>query len=127
MRITKKNTHTSGSIGLFNNTHSYTMKTPRGEYYDNNFTECVTLLENNELFQVSFNNASQFYNYVNIIPKKSQGNYPDCVIQSLFAIGLRNIDALRIDVDNILKHKFTIGVYITDLIRYIEKSWRCMG
>jgi hypothetical protein len=127
-KATKKNKQAIGSISTFlgfsNNTHhNYTLKTPRSDYYETNFTKEVTLLDN-VLFQVSFNNVGQFYNYVNIIPKKSQNyNYPDCVIQSLFALGLRNIHALRADVDNILIKNHKEGVTSSSIYRYLEKSF----
>jgi hypothetical protein len=114
----------SDFLGFSNNTHNtHPLKTPRSNYYDTNFTQDVTLLDNNEFFQVSFTNVGQFYNYVNILPKKLKKDYPDCVIQSLFALGLRNIKALYNDVDNIVRKNPSEGVTISDLYRYLEKSF----
>jgi len=132
MRIIKKSTkkrkRVSGNLSTFmgfsKNTHNNTFKTPRSDYYDIHFNNAVTLLEKNIVYQVSFNNVSQFYNYVYIYPNTLvKKRYPDCVLQSFFAIGMRNISALYKDVDKIVKNSPKNGVTVGNITEYMATSF----
>ena len=83
------------------------------------------LANSRPIVQVKTNNIHQFYDYVSIHPNIPLGvvTYADCVIQSLFCLGLRNITALYKDVAYIQNISASSGVLITDICIYLDKTF----
>lgn len=98
------------------NTDSVTPRTTFSKAY---FTKPVTLLntfpqdsesgiERTLLFQVSFTSPEQFTNYANL---SKPGRMIDCFFQSLFSIGLRDVNKAKMDSSEINeKGKRGVGV-----------------
>lgn len=105
-------------------TYDINYKTPRTEYYHSFFSKPPTLLEKNPMFQIYYNTFLQFVNYVSIYPKEYKNkNYPDCFINTLFALGLRDIDKLHMDINNIHTLHPSYGITTNNICRYLETSF----
>jgi len=107
------------------NTDSVTPRTAFSKAY---FTKPVTLLnkypEDSEsvsqhklLFQVSFTSPDQFVNYVNLSKNRPK---IDCFYQSLFSIGLRDVNKAKMDSVEV-DEKGERGVRVTDQKEYLAK------
>jgi len=104
--------------------------TERGKYAKKYFTDNrVTLLnkypedlesvrEKKLLFQVSFSTPEQFTNYVNLHEKP----YIDCVYQSIFALGLREVNLAKQDAREV-NEKGVGGVYTEELLNYLTNTF----
>ena len=92
-------------------------KTPRKTYARRYFKTPPTLLGNEPLFQVTFR-PRQFKNYVNLAEDPKM----DCFIQSLFSLGLRNVDVAKEEVIGI-NETATIGVSFETAEKYIANSF----
>jgi hypothetical protein len=93
--------------------------TPRKNYAKRYFQKPIMLLEKNKLFQVSID-IDQFKDYVNIsnIP---DGKY-DCVIQSLFSLGLRDVKKAKresLEINENLKR----GIVPSIIAKYLTSSF----
>jgi hypothetical protein len=92
-------------------------KSPRKTYARRYFKTPPTLLGSEPLFQVSFR-PRQFKNYVNLAEDPKM----DCFIQSLFSLGLRNVDVAKKEVVGINQNA-TIGVSFENAEKYIADSF----
>lgn len=99
-------------------------KTPRTEYYTSYLSKPPVLLEKNPIFQIYYNTVQQFVNYVNIYPSQYKSKqYPDCFINSLFALGLRDVSTLNTDIRNIYTQSPTEGILISNICVFLEDSF----
>jgi len=99
---------------------SKTTATPRTAFMKKYFKEPVMLLNNYKndkyglLFQVSFSDPDQFTNYANLATSPRI----DCFYQSLFSLGLREVERAKIDAADV-NNKGTLGVYNNDIKKYL--------
>jgi len=91
--------------------------TPRRVYYKTFYRENPFLLPK-PLFQISFKDPRQFELYTQITSKK----HNECFIQSLFSLGLREINQGKKDAAKI-KKKNSIGVRFDEAANYFETSF----
>ena len=99
--------------------------TPRTKYANTYLSKRPTLLDNvtskiknNLIFQVSFSGLDQFTNYKNL----SKNPLLDCFYQSLFSLGLRDVNVAKKD-SSAVNTKGTAGVYTFEAERYIHSSF----
>lgn len=99
---------------------SKTTATPRTAFMKKYFKQPVMLLNNYKndayglLFQVSFSDPDQFTNYANLAANPRI----DCFYQSLFSLGLREVERAKIDAADV-NEKGTLGVYNNDIKKYL--------
>lgn len=98
--------------------------TPRTIFAKKYFDQPVMLLNEYKgepwiLFQVSFKTPDQFTNYANL----SANPKIDCAYQSLFSMGLRDVETAKKD-SIIVNEKGTKGVYVTDQTNYLTSAFQ---
>jgi hypothetical protein len=71
------------------------------------------------LFQVNFSNEEQFKNYLNLSETETQN---DCFFQSVYSLGLRDLDLAKKNSENIELHGVE-GVDTRDVENYIKESF----
>lgn len=89
--------------------------TPRTSYTRKFFNKPI-VLQAKPLFQVPFD-ISQFRNYTQITAKTNI----ECFIQTLFSLGLRDIDSAKEDIEKLTRMK--IGTPWTEATKYIAQSF----
>ena len=99
--------------------------TPITKYANTYLNKRPTLLDNvtskmknNLIFQVSFSGLDQFKNYKNL----SKNPTFDCFYQSLFSLGLRDINVAKKDSSEV-NTKGKAGVYTFEAEKYIRSSF----
>uniref|UniRef100_A0A6C0BAI6 Uncharacterized protein n=1 Tax=viral metagenome TaxID=1070528 RepID=A0A6C0BAI6_9ZZZZ len=112
--------HSSLEEGEIPTRSSKTTATPRTAFMKKYFKQPVMLLNNYKndryglLFQVSFSDPTQFTNYANLATSPRI----DCFYQSLFAVGLREVERAKIDAADV-NEKGKLGVYNDDIKKYL--------
>ena len=105
-------------------TNKITYKTPRTEYYSKFLSVPPILLEKNPMFQIYYSSVFQFINYVNIHPSPYDSrHYPDCFINTIFALGLRHVKTVHTDIAHLYNINPTEGIMIQYICRYLETSF----
>ena len=102
---------------------SATVNSIRTQYAKTYFTNPVMLLGTSSkkdgiLFQVTYSSVDQFKNYANLSKKPKL----DCFFQSLFALGLRNVDLAKKNAESVNKNAKE-GVELTEAARFIKSSF----
>jgi hypothetical protein len=102
-------------------------KTPRSIYARRYFADNKTRIhlldkinvgDNSVMFQVNYNDVSQFTNYENLHDKPQI----DCFFQSIFSLGLRDVKIAKIDSKNINAYGKS-GVTSDDIRTFIKNAF----
>ena len=75
------------------------------------------------LFQVNFSNEEQFRNYLNLSENETVN---DCFFQSVYSIGLRDLNLAKLNSENIELNGIE-GVDTKDVEKYIKESFGLTG
>ena len=102
--------------------------TPRTKYTEKYLNYDVFLIPSHfsefngfSLFQVNFSNEEQFINYLNLSRTETQN---DCFFQSVYSMGLRDVQQAKLDSENIeLRDGDESGVFTQDVEKYIQESF----